>query len=375
MSARPTLHTWLQPGNVFWSFRHTRELVPTERIRRGDAVRPLAPAARPELLDVEVETQWGPMPARELLGHQRDALVVLHGDDLLVDWLRHGVRDDEPHLIFSVTKSVTGLLAGALAGAGKLDLSASPVDYLPEIAGSGFADATLRQVLDMEASYAFVEDYTPGPDVVAYRHAAGWYPAPEDALSLQGFLASRAPEGEHGQSFRYLSPTTDLMGWVCARAAGTTWAEAVSTYLWAPIGAEHDAEVTVDREGTPRAAGGLCVVPRDLARLGLMVARGGEGVVPEWFVDDLVHNGDPETWARGDFAENMPGGRYRSYWYHPGVEPDVVMGVGIHGQMLYVDIPRQVVVAIQSSWDEPDPEHDHDDNRALCRALAAAVAG
>ncbi len=373
MSERPTLDTWLQPGNVFWSFRHTRELVPTERIRRGPQVRPLTPALEPGLLDVEVETHVGRITARELLGHQRDALVVLHGDDLVVDWLADGVRDDEPHLIFSVTKSVTGLLAGALAGAGKLDLSASPLDYLPEIAGSGFATATLRQVLDMEASYAFVEDYSPGPDVVAYRHAAGWYPAPADAPALKGFLASRAPDGEHGRSFRYLSPTTDLMGWVCARAAGTTWAEAVSTYLWGPIGAEHDAEVTVDREGTPRAAGGLCVVPRDLARLGLMVARGGEGVVPDWFVDDLVHNGDPQTWARGDFAENMPGGRYRSYWYHPGIEPDVVMGVGIHGQMLYVDIPRQVVVAIQSSWDEPDPEFDHDDNRALCRALAAAI--
>ena len=79
MSERPTLDTWLQPGNVQWSFRHTRELVPTERIRRGAEVRPLVPALRPELLDVDVETHWGRMSARELLGHQRDALVVLHG--------------------------------------------------------------------------------------------------------------------------------------------------------------------------------------------------------------------------------------------------------------------------------------------------------
>ena len=250
MSERPTLSTWLQPPHTFWSFRHVRELVPTERIRRGDVVRELNPAPRPELLDVDVDTHFGRIPVRDVLGHERDALVVLHGDDLLVDWLADGVRADEPHLIFSVTKSVTGLLAGALAGAGKLDLDASPLDYLPEIADSGFADATLRQVLDMEASYAFVEDYTPGPDVVAYRHAAGWYPAPADAPSLQGFLASRAPEGVHGERFRYLSPTTDLMGWVCARAAGTTWAEAVSTYLWAPIGAEHDAEVTVEAKAT-----------------------------------------------------------------------------------------------------------------------------
>ncbi|MFN8147243.1 MAG: hypothetical protein U0R76_07215 [Candidatus Nanopelagicales bacterium] len=52
----------------------------------------LSRALRPELLDVDVETHRGRMTARELLGHQRDALVVLHGEDLLVDWLRDGVR-------------------------------------------------------------------------------------------------------------------------------------------------------------------------------------------------------------------------------------------------------------------------------------------
>jgi CubicO group peptidase (beta-lactamase class C family) len=375
MNERPTLATWLQPGNVFWSFRHTRELVPTERVRRGPEVRPLNPAPRPDLLDVEVDTHIGRLRVSEVLGHDRDALVVLHGDDLLVDWMADGVRSDEPHLIFSVTKSVTGLLAGALAGAGKLDLSASPLDYLPEIAGSGFADATLRQVLDMEASYAFVEDYSPGPDVVAYRHAAGWYPAPADAPALQGFLASRAPDGEHGRSFRYLSPTTDLMGWICARAAGTTWAEAVSTYLWEPIGAEHDAEVTVDREGTPRAAGGMSALPRDLARLGLVVAERGAGIVSEEFLDDLLHAGHREQWARGDFADMWPDGAYRSGWYTPHLDPDVALGVGIYGQMLYVDVPRQVVVVMLSSWSRPDDDDWHDDNHTICRTLAHRVAG
>ena len=370
---RPSLDTWLQPGRTRWSFRHTREVVATERIRRGPTVSPLRSAPHPELLDVVVPAWEGPATVRDLLAGDRDALVVLHGDDLVLDWLDDGVRDDEPHLVFSVTKSVTGLLAGALAGAGLLDLEARVVDYVPEVSGSAFGDATLRHLLDMEASFSFVEDYTPGEDIVAYRHAVGWYPAPAEAPSLMAFLASRAPDGPHGDRFRYLSPGTDLMGWVLARAAGMTWAQAMSAYVWGPMGAESDAEVTVDREGTPRAAGGLCVVPRDLARLGRLVARAGGGVVPPWFVDDLMHAGNPATWERGDFAESYPGGRYRSYWYSFGVDPDVVCGVGIHGQLLYVDVPRQVVVAIQSSWADPDPDIGHHDNQAIARAIAHAL--
>ena len=374
MTDRPTLDTWLTPEHVRWSLRHTREMLPTERIRRGANVSPLGESARDDLLDLVVDAVEGPASVRTLLGRDRDALVVLHGDDVVAEWYDAAMAPDDTHLIFSVTKSITGLLSGALAGAGLLDLTGRVVDYVPEVSGSAFGDATLRQVLDMEASFAFVEDYTPGPDVVAYRHAAGWYPAPWDAPQLKAYLATRQPDGPHGERFRYLSPTTDLMGWVCARAAGSTWAQAVSTYLWAPMGAQADAEVTLDREGTPRAAGGLCVVPRDLARLGRVVARGGDGVVPEWFVDDLVNNGNPETWARGDFAESYPVGKYRSYWYDIDADPGVRCGIGIYGQMLYVDIPRQVVVAIMSSWADPDPDVGHKDNALLARTIARALA-
>ncbi len=374
MTARPSLATWLLPENVHWSFRHVRELIPSERIARGPDVRDLGLVSHPDLLDLVVEATGGPAPVVDLLRHgSRDAIVVLQHGRLVAQWLADDVRDDEPHLMFSVTKSVTGLLAGALEGAGRLDLSATVADCLPEAASSGFATATLRQLLDMEASFSFVEDYSPGPDITAYRHAAGWYPAPAGAPSLQGFLLSRTSDGPHGQRFRYLSPTTDLMGWICARAAGSTWAQAVSTYLWQPLGAEADAEVTLDREGTPRAAGGMSLRPRDLARLGLLVAEGGAGIVPTAFVDDLVHGGDPEHWALGDFAETFPGGAYRSYWYQPRVDPDAVCGIGIHGQMLYVDIPRQVVVAVLSSWGEPDSETGHEDNYRICRTLARAL--
>ena len=129
------------------------------------------------LLDVDVDTHFGRIPVRDVLGHERDALVVLHGDDLLVDWLADGVRADEPHLIFSVTKSVTGLLAGALAGAGKLDLDASPLDYLPEIA-------------DSTPSKKVAQDY-----VAAYEKMYGTKPATFGANVYDaGLLLQRLPD-------------------------------------------------------------------------------------------------------------------------------------------------------------------------------------
>ena len=67
-------------------------------------------------------------------------------------------------------------------------------------------------------------------------------------------------------------------------------------------------------------------------------------IVSEEFLDDLLHAGHREQWARGDFADMWPDGAYRSGWYTPHLDPDVALGVGIYGQMLYVDVPRQVVV-------------------------------
>ena len=371
---RPTLENWMRPPHPFWSFRHVRELIPTARIRHGHHPRvlPFEPAGN--LLDLRFESTAGERVLGEYLANtQTDALVAIKDGKVVLEWMAPGIRDDEPHLMFSVTKSITALLCGALVGAGKIDPDAPVVQYVPEVADSGFGDATVRHLLDMEASYSFVEDYSPGPDIVLYRNSAGWYPAPPDHMGLHEFLASRQKEGEHGQRFRYMSPTTDMLGWVCEAASGLPYALAVSQYLWVPMGAEADGDMTLDRFGVPRAAGGLSGTARDIARLGMIVAEGGAGIVPEEFIDDLTTGGDPSHWAIGDYAEWLPGGCYRSCWYQPRVDPDCVMAVGIHGQMIYVDRPRNVVVVKQSSWDTPDSNDLHSDAEYACRAIARSL--
>lgn len=371
---RPTLDNWLLPENTFWSFRHVRELIPTAQINCAKSPRVLNQRIKTELGEISVETHDGVTKISDFLSSTNtDAFTAVKDEDLVFEWLAPGVSDVEPHLIFSVTKSFTGMLVGALVAQGLINVDALVKDYVPEIADSGFGDATVRNLLDMAASYQFEEDYTPGPDIIAYRHSVGWYPAPLGAPNLHDFIASRKKEGEHGQKFRYMSPTTDLVGWVIEAASGMPYAQALSEYIWSKIGAEAPAHITVDRTGAPRAAGGLSTIPRDLVRFGMMIRDGGMGAIDPEFMRDVYENGSAEQWATGDFKDFFAKGVYRSFCYKPGEDPDVIMGIGIHGQMLYVDRPRGVVVAKQSSWPNPDSEEMHLDAYNACRAIARAL--
>lgn len=170
--------------------------------------------------------------------------------------------------------------------------------------------------------------------------------------------------------FRYLSPATDMLGWVCERAAGTTYAQALSLRLWSPMGAEADGDMTLDPFGAPRAAGGLSATLRDTARLGQLLVDGG-GALSEFLVEDVLRGGDPALWATNDWAYYFPGGAYSSCWYqHRAAGSGVVIAGGIHGQMIYVDAPRRVVVVKHSSW--PLPEDEQLDFAAYAAAEAIA---
>jgi CubicO group peptidase (beta-lactamase class C family) len=126
------------------------------------------------------------------------------------------------------------------------------------------------------------------------------------------------------------------------------------------MGAERAADVTVDRLGAPRAAGGLCVTLRDLARLGELVRCRGladeRQVVPGWWIDDILDKGVRKTWASGDMQAMLPHGRYRSQWYLTGNAHGAFFALGIHGQWLYVDPPSGVDIAKHSS--QPAPVDD-----------------
>lgn len=383
-AAQVTLANWRLPPFNRWSFHNVRQIVPSAAIYAGSQAASFSQERHP----VERLAFHGPdgqewTVGRMLEATMTDGFMVLQRGKLVAESYAAGQRPETPHIVFSVSKSITGSLAGVLVERGQLDPDAPVTTYIPEAAGSAYGDCTVRHVLDMTVSIDFVEDYldTTG-DFARYRVATGWNPVPDGMapLDLRGFLVTlKRGAAPHGRKFHYVSPNSDLLGWILERASGTPFPELMSNALWRPMGAEFDAYVTVDRLGAPRTAGGVCVTLRDLARFGELMRRDGmaEGrqVLPKSWVDDIRSNGDPEAWRLGATPGFLPGGRYRSKWYMTGNAHGAFCAIGIHDQWIYVDPAAEVVIAKQSSQPVPsDPQMDQL-HLAAFDALARALEG
>jgi CubicO group peptidase (beta-lactamase class C family) len=221
-----TLANWRTSPFNRWSFHHVRELLPTADIPHEPAnVRelPVAPVA---LDGLSVTAADGSMLTLDqaLEATSTDALVVLHKGRIVLEHYANGMTERSPHILMSISKSMLGLVAGILVGRGVLEASRPVTDIIPELKATAWSGATVGQLLDMRTGVAFNEDYlaTSGP-MIAYRKAVGWNPvAPGDSPSdLRCFFASlKHADGPHGGRFWYVSPNTDLLGWVIERAAG-----------------------------------------------------------------------------------------------------------------------------------------------------------
>jgi CubicO group peptidase (beta-lactamase class C family) len=366
-----TLANWRQSPWNCWAFRHVPEIIPVTRIAHDPARVSALPETAQPLGDLEFTGPGGVnwTLARMLPETATDGFLVLHRGRVAFEWYGNGLSPADPHIIFSVSKSITGILAGILVERGQLDPNAPVVRYVPEASGSAYGDCTVRHVLDMTVGIEFVENYldTTG-DFARYRAATGWNPVENPALAadLRTFLVTlRRDANPHGAKFHYVSPNSDMLGWILERAGGINYARLLTELIWQELGAESDAHVTVDCLGAARAAGGICVTLRDVARFGEMVRNfgraGGQQIAPRRWIEDILRNGDQRAWLATETAARfLPAGRYRSQWYMTGNDSGAYCAIGIHGQWIYIDPKAETVIAKLSSQALPvDEAIDH----------------
>jgi CubicO group peptidase (beta-lactamase class C family) len=356
-----TLSNWRTSPFNRWAFQNVGELVPSTSIaatqdRKEPPVQDIGGLLL-EKISVEPTSET---VASFLHRSDTDALCLMKGGKFIGDWFAPHMQPDARHIVFSISKSLTAIVAGILEGEGLFDSEAPVIHYIPEVAGSAYGDATVRHVLDMTVSLDFEEAYLdPESAFARYRKATLWNPG-DGEESLAAFLLTLSRLSEpHGETFRYRSPNSDLLGLLVERASGRRFADLMSEKLWQPLGAGSAGSITVDMQGSPRTAGGISVTPRDLARVGEMMRQGGtvngRRVAPEsWVRDTVIGGGSASAWLRGDLVHLFPNGRYRNKWYQAG--DGAFCGIGIHGQWLYVDPRTETVIVKMSS--QPVPVDD-----------------
>lgn len=374
---------WLEAPDNRWSMWNVRDVAPTQLVSRGDGeTRQLS--LRPTNVDqVEVIRADGAQSTvREILDNTfTDAFAVLHDGALVCEWYAPGGGPDRQHAVLSVTKPLVGCVAGLLIDRGAIAEHGRVADYLPELGRSGYAEATVRHLLDMRSGVGFREDYT---DSSAEIRAMGdWL----GDRGLYAFLATLQAERPHGGRFLYRSSETDVLGWVCERVTGSRMPSLLGDLIWSPMGAEYDADILCDGLGTAIHDGGFAATARDLLRFAQLVLDGGtvpltgggtRDVIPtrwlrrNWEVDADIRRAFVDSPAEAVFR----GGWFRNqFWFRPGPFGDVLLCLGIHGQLVYASRRTRTVCVKLSSWPGAQNPRFMQDTLRACDAVSGALTG
>ncbi|WP_156689407.1 serine hydrolase domain-containing protein [Mycobacterium sp. Marseille-P9652] len=372
-----SLANWLSPPYSHWSFQHVEEFVPTAVISRGPDRTASIPAAPAQLADIAVTNTNGTATTvgAVMAATVTDAWAVAHRGSMLAEEYLGGMGPRTRHLLFSVSKSLVAAVVGALHGAGAIQLDAPLTKYVPALADCGYAGATVRNLLDMRSGIAFSENYEdPTAQIHLLDQAMGWAPRsrPDAPATLREFLLTLRQKSPHGGPFEYRSCETDVLGWICEVAADQRMPELMSELLWSRIGAQSDATIGVDTEGMGMFNGGINACLGDMIRFGSLFLRDGTSltgrqvVPPAWIADTL--DGGPDS--RQAFAAcpedtELPGGMYRNQMWFPYPGSNVVLCLGMCGQMIYINRAAEMVAAKLSTQPHSQEPHMLDTLRAF----------
>jgi len=291
---------------------------------------------------------------RWYLGHPfHTALAVLKGERILLEHYAADFGPDAIHSIQSITKTSVHLIAGRLIEEGRLDPTTRVGHYLPEI-GSGYFEWPVQDLLDMAVVNDYSEDfYDPAATVGLLEDAHGWRIIEgRPHVDIRAFLKGIEGPGRRAgaRTLDYKTANTDVLAWICELVSGVDLRDHY-LHLVEAVGAESTVYLSTDRRGTPFAGGGLHMTLRDLARYGLLLARGGVGV-DNSRADGPARVGSPafRDATRAEYAAGTPSllgrGNYRNFVETNGTW---LGHNGYGGQWLMVFPEQEIVVACFSA--------------------------
>ena len=212
------------------------------------------------------------------------SLLVGKNQEILFEKYASDFNEKTPQTIMSITKMFANLFVGELLEKKIIDLNKKISDYLPNI-GSGYASATIQDVLDMNIVNSYSEDYT-DPYTSSFLHepVCGWrLPTNlDDKIGQEEFLntiqANEKKKLTNSTEFsHYKSANTDVIGVLIEKVSGKKLSQWILDAVEA-AGFEDALYMGTDRFGMPWISGGGCLISRDFLRYGLLFSRKGIGV-------------------------------------------------------------------------------------------------
>ncbi|QXH74355.1 beta-lactamase family protein [Pseudomonas atacamensis] len=302
-------------------------------------------------------------------GIRTDALLIVHDGQIIYERYAAPTTAQTPHLTWSISKSLLAAVLGVAYGEGRFKLDDPVLKFYPAL--EKHPAITLGHLLNWASGLDWQEDYEYAPlksSVVAMLYTRGH-------RDMAAFTAAHDSYAAAGQAFRYSSGDSNLLAAALKTMVGPErYADYPWTALFEPLGIRH-AVWESDASGTFVASSYVYLTARDLARVGLLMARGGRWNDRQLLPEDWVtFNLKPFAGYKAHQDEAMPGGHWwlnrpvdgaTSPW--PDAPPDTFAALGHWGQALYV-MPSEKLVIVRYA-DDRDGSYQH--NELLKRVLQA----
>ncbi|MDP5218642.1 serine hydrolase [Ruegeria sp. 2205SS24-7] len=291
------------------------------------------------------------------------SLLVLKDGDIRYEQYFLDTSPEGQRISWSVAKSYLSALFGILLEDGAITSLDDPViKYAPQLKGSAYEAATIRNVLNMASGVVFDEDYF---DYNSDINRMG------RVLALGGkmddFAASLSETfAEPGETWQYVSIDTHVISMVIRGATGRSIPELLTEKIIEPLGLERDGYYLTDGVGVAFVLGGLNFTTRDFARFGQMILQDGtfEGkqIVPAGWIAD-------STAASAPTKAGQSGYGYQ-WWIPADAKEGEFFGRGIYGQYLYFDKPRDVLIVMTAADRGFRDKGVHQSNLEMFRQIA-----
>lgn len=304
-----------------------------------------------------------------MVANRAMGLMIIEDGNLLIEKYQYERNENHRFVSHSMAKGLVALTADAAIADGFIQSIEDKVEeYLPEMKGSDYGNRSLRSLLQM-SSGMHGGDYDPRGGAGFVKPSASDVPknTPYGTSVMRGLKEVSEPD----KKFSYFSGDTYVISLVISAAVKQPFEKYFSTRIWQKMGAESKASWVTDTGGNPLGFSGFFATLRDYGRVGMMLANLGQAngvqVIPKSWIQDMTR----QSVAFPHLAPRIAT-PHLGYGYFTWLFPDRpwFSFQGVHGQIIFVDPTRKLVVVQTSVWKTPSDKDRNQQRLEFLRTIS-----
>ena len=267
------------------------------------------------------------------------AFIVIKNDSILFEKYFDDYNNSSLSNSFSVTKSIIVSMLGKAIMEGYIKGLDQPVsDFFKEYSDGLAAELTVGHLASMSSGMEWDEKYYSVINITSESYFT---------RDLRSLILHQKIIKKPGQSFRYSSGDTQLLGMVIEKATGVSLSSYLSEKFWIPMGAENTALWQIDSKKNKMEKAYCCISgsARDFARFAKLYINNGR-----WNSEQILDS----TFIKQAISPVFDNSNYYGYgWWLYNFNGNKVFTMNGHRGQFVISFPKEnIIIVRQGEYNE-----------------------